>query len=107
MLDSLRTATESIAQQEITVAGTLSKLRVRIDGAAGTAGSGKSYTITVRVNGLDTAVTCTILETATTCSDSAHTLTLNAGDLISLGVVPSASNPTVRALRWTAQFSAS
>ena len=41
--------TESLAQQEMTVAGTLSQLRVRLSAAAG--GAGSSYAFTVRKGG--------------------------------------------------------
>jgi hypothetical protein len=107
MFDSLRSPDETAVQQQVPFAGTLSRLHVRLDGTAGASGSGEFYTFTIRLNGSDTAVTCTILETATNCSDSVNTVLFNAGDLLSLGVVPSASNPTTRAMRWTAQFSAS
>jgi hypothetical protein len=107
MFGSLRAPDETAVQQQVPFAGTLSRLHVRLDGPAGTAGSGEFYAFTIRVNGSDTAVTCTILETATNCSDSVNTALFNAGDLISLGVVPSTSNPATRAMRWTAQFSAS
>jgi hypothetical protein len=106
MLNSLSTATESAAQQAVPIAGTLSKLQTRLDGNAGAASSGKSYVVTVRKNGVSTGVTCTILETATTCSDIANTVAFAAGDLISVLVTPSASNPTARAMHWSAQFSA-
>ena len=61
--------------------------------------------VAVRQNGANSSVVCTILETATTCSDTSHTVTFAVGDLISVGVAPSVSNPNARAMHWTAQFS--
>jgi hypothetical protein len=106
MLDSARAAAETAVQQAVPVAGTLSLLYVRIDGTAGTAGSGRSYTVTIRLNGTDTSVSCVILDTATSCSDLSNSVTFAAGDLISVVAVPSAVNPIARTMRWTARFSA-
>jgi hypothetical protein len=36
--------------------------------------------------------------------DPAHSLTFDAGDLISVKSAPSNPNPSVRAMRWTAKF---
>ena len=105
MFDSVSTATESAAQQTVPVAGALSKLRVRINGIAGAAASGRSYTLTIRKNGVNTLVGCAILETATSCSDTSNFVTFAADDLISVLVTPSVANPTARAMHWTAQFS--
>ncbi len=105
LFDSLSATTEATAQQNVPVAGTMSNLRVRLDGAPGFPGSGKSYAITVRKNGADTLLACAILNAATTCSDDSDTITFSADDLISVRVTPSAS-PTARTVRWTAKFAA-
>jgi len=106
MLESLRALIEADVEQALPFAGTLSKLQVRIDGTAGPAGSGEFYSFVIRQNGVSTPVTCVILETATSCADMANSVVFAAGDLIAVLVVPSASNPNARAMRWTAQFSA-
>ncbi len=103
--EGFRTATESAMQQALPTAGTLSRLYVRLSGTAGAAGTGRSYTVTIRVNGVNTGVSCVVLETATGCSNVSNTVTLAAGDLLSVLAVPSAT-PTARTLRWTAQYSA-
>jgi hypothetical protein len=97
--------TETDVEHAMPVAGALSMLFVRITGNLGTAGSGHSYTITVRQNETDTAVSCVILETATSCTDATNTVTFAVGDLLSLRVSPSAGAPG-RQLRWSAKFSA-
>ncbi len=107
MFDSESGANESAVQQVLPTGGTLSGLRVRLDGIVGPVGSGETYTITMRVNGADTALACVLLEATTTCADLADTVTVAADDLVAIRVVPSApSRPSARSLRWTAQFSA-
>jgi hypothetical protein len=107
MFDSESGANETDVQQAIPVAGSLTALNVRLDGITGPPASGDSYTITVRLNGADTGLTCTISEIARTCADLADTITVAAGDLITIGVIPSSpARPTARSLRWTALFSA-
>lgn len=84
-------------------AGTVRQLRVRVPIAPGAAGSGNTWVFTVRVNGNPTAVTCTIFETANSCSDLVNTAAFAAGDLISLRV-DAISNPANSEGFWTAQF---
>ena len=50
-------------------------------------------------------VTCTIADTAVTCSNLAATTTFAAGDLITVLVTP-AGTPTARIMRWSALFTA-
>jgi hypothetical protein len=52
-----------------------------------------SIAVTLRVNGADSAVTCTITHPATSCSNGAAAVTLNPGDKLNVRVVPS-GNPT-------------
>jgi hypothetical protein len=99
-------ATETLASVVFPVAGTLSNFDVRLDGAVGNAAT-RMYTFNIRINGVDVSMpTCQIIgTTATTCSDAVTSVTVNAGDLVSVRVVPSGT-PTARAMRWTARFSA-
>ncbi|HKW02267.1 MAG TPA: hypothetical protein VJN96_20760 [Vicinamibacterales bacterium] len=107
MFDSESVPNENDVQQALPFVGTLSALRVRLDGIAGPLASGDSYTITVRLNGADTALTCVVSEVATTCGDLGDTATVAAGDLISIAVIPSTpARPAARSLRWTALFTA-
>jgi len=64
-------------------AGTIRNLRVR----AGTAGAGVgSGAMTLRKNGVDTTVTCTC-NSGTNCSDTTHSFTVVAGDLVTKKMV--------------------
>jgi len=87
----------------MTVAGTLSQLRVRLSAIAG--GAGTSYTFNVRSNGVNTGVTCTIAAGATSCSDTTNSFAFPAGGLISIAAVPSATPPgNNQEVRWTAKY---
>jgi hypothetical protein len=70
------------------VPGTFKNLYININVAP----SGSQTDIfTLRVNGADTAVTCTITGTATSCNDTTHTATITAGQNWSIKVVGSGS----------------
>jgi hypothetical protein len=84
-------ATEANEQTIWPCAGTFANLIVNLDGAPGTGGSGKGWTFTLRKNGVDTALTVTIMETATTARDITNSVTVAAGDLMSLIGVPISS----------------
>ena len=64
----------------VTQDGTIRYLGVSVSVAGTTASSG---VFTVRKNGSDTTITCTV-GTGTTCSDSSHFITVSAGDIISV-----------------------
>ena len=65
----------------------------------GPPGASQSYKITFVLNDSDTALTCTINDPQTTCSDSADAVTIPAGSLISLKVETSATAVS-RRVRW-------
>lgn len=98
-------ASEDAVNQIMMISGEMSYLYVRLNNSPG---GTNSYTFTIRKNGLDSTLTCTILGSATSCSDTdpAHSVTFDAGDLISVKAVPSSPAPTARAMRWTAKFAA-
>ncbi len=77
----------------------IGNLYVRLSAAPGLAASGKSYTFTIRVNGVDTALTCTVLEIATSAEDAVNVIDLAAGDLVSLGITP-ANAPDAAVATW-------
>jgi hypothetical protein len=61
--------------------GTASKLLVNLTAAPGAAGSA---TISIRKNGGNTALTCTVSGSATTCTDTTNSVTFSDGDLLSI-----------------------
>lgn len=63
---------------------------------AGVAPSGGTAAVTVRVNGADTAITCTVADGGTTAQDTTHSVNVNAGDQVSIKVVCSAGTPPQR-----------
>lgn len=71
--------------------GTLRNLLIRLSAAPGT---GVSATYTLRINGVDTALSVTISGTNTEGSDQADDIAVTAGDLISLRRTTSGGTPT-------------
>jgi hypothetical protein len=55
-------------------------------------GTGNTLTVTLRVDGADTALACTLADLATSCSNVAADVSLPAGSTVSLEV---SSTPTV------------
>lgn len=87
-------ATESVVRIVMPVAGVLRNLTVVTDGAPGAA---KTYIYTVRVNGADTTLTCTVSgAVATTASDTTHSATVAAGDTVTVKLVTLAAAATQR-----------
>ncbi len=74
----------------VTRAGTLRNLRVRVTGA-GT--DTQNVVFTVRKNGVDTAITVTVVNDAAApnlTSDTTHSVVVAAGDLVSISVLKGA-----------------
>ncbi len=101
------TGIESDAQWIMPKAGALSNLFVRLSKNASHAAGG-SYTFTVRVNGASPAgtPTCTITGATSSCSDTTHSVTFAAGDLVAIQATPSApEQPTDNLdVRWAASL---
>jgi len=92
-------ATEAQIEQNVPAAGTVKNFYVRADSAVG----GTSIKYTVRKNGADTAVTCTMTSAQSTCSDTTNSVAFAAGDRISISSAKSGSTSNLRT-RWTAQY---
>jgi concanavalin A-like lectin/glucanase superfamily protein/collagen triple helix repeat protein len=77
-------ATTSGTEANVSVplpSGTASKLVVNLTAAPG---AGGSATIRIRKNGGNTALTCTVSGTATTCTDTVNSVSFSDGDLLSI-----------------------
>lgn len=81
-------ASESTALALAPIGGTFKNLYIFTNNAPGAA---HTYTITLRVNGSDTSITCTITDPATTCNDTTHSAAITAGQSYSIKAVGSAS----------------
>jgi hypothetical protein len=82
-------------------AGTIKNLFAAVSVAPGAA---KSWAFTVRKNGVDQALTCTISgASATNASDTSHSFTVTAGDEIEIKVAPSGT-PTAAKVEWSAEL---
>lgn len=77
-------ATESAVQGVATVAGTIGNYSVNLGSVPGV---GNSMTFTWRKNGASQAVTCQVANTSNSCSDTTHSFTVGAGDLIDIQLV--------------------
>lgn len=82
-------STESDISTAVPIAGTIKNLYVNRYSSAPSSGQSCSYTL--MVNGVASALTLTISDTATTGSDTTHSVSVNAGDLISIRCAGSAS----------------
>lgn len=83
----LGTATETPSSVFVPRAGTARNLRINVLGSSCTA----DCTYTLRVNGSDSALTCTLSAGTTAASDTSHSVSLSANDKISLKVVEGAT----------------
>jgi hypothetical protein len=98
----LTSATESIAQVPVQASGTVSNFDVRTSAPPS---AGDSWTFTLRKNGTDQSITCTISGASETqCGDASNTVSFSSGDLISIQIVPT-SAPDASVGRWTARLS--
>lgn len=80
-----------VVQRVCPVAGNIKCLRVIAEPAPGAT---ETYVITVRINGVDSTLTCTLSDAETTGSDVAHTAAVALGDLLSVSFVGSDGSAT-------------
>jgi collagen type VII alpha len=91
--------------------GTLSNFAVSLSGAPDNGSSGtQSYTFTVNVNGVNTALACTISELATSCSNPGS-IALASSQTVNVQITPSTTNilalPKAVSATWSATYSRS
>lgn len=96
--------TEASSQVASAGAATISNFRVTVSAAPGV---GNSYAFTWRKAGSDQTVTCTISDTATSASDTTHSFTVAAGDLIDVKIVSTGTIVTTPMVSWLAQYGGS
>lgn len=93
-------ATENIVDIVVPATGTLRNMYALADG---TPSAGQTYVYTLRKNASDSSVTSTTTNAGRTSSDTTNTLSVTAGDVISVKIVTSAS-ATVATHRVTLEF---
>jgi len=94
-------ATAAAGGSTLAIGGTLSNFTAAL-GSRSTTGT---VVFNVFKNGTLTSVTCSMLATSSTCSDSVHTLTFAIGDTIAVEIKNSAGGTIVNA-GWTAGYGA-
>jgi len=82
--------------------GTLLNLSVTLSGTPNNGGGTQTYAFTVMVNGVASALTCTVSENNTTCSFNTN-VTLVAGNTVNVQSVPSGT-PTARSATWSTSY---
>ena len=91
---------EAAVQQLMPIGGAVSDLNVLIDVAAGT----DAWQFVLRLNGVDTAVTCSITGTAISCASAPGVaVVFRAGDRLSIRAVGT-NDPPDATMQWTAKF---
>lgn len=93
-------STEADSQVKAPNATTISNFQVTVSVAPG---AGNSYAFTWRKAGADQTTTCTIADTATTCTDTSNTFTAAQGDLLDVKIVSAGTIVTTPMLSWMAQ----
>lgn len=96
--------TEREVQSVAPCAGTIRDLRVQLFSDPG---AGNSITVTLRVNGANTALTVTISDTTRYGEDLTHDVSVSAGDLLCYSVVPTSGPTDETQVRWSAIYEGS
>ena len=91
--------TEADAQLAMPANGTMQEFHATVDQAPGAG----SIVFTVRKNGANTSVSCTISGTARSCADSVNAVVFATGDLISVQMTETGL-PANTVAGWTSQF---
>jgi len=84
-------------------AGTIRNFKVKVSAAPGAEGSGKQWDITIYKNGIPTALTVTIFETATSATYSGE-LIVAQGDYLSVKIDPTNSPTSPFLLTWNTEY---
>ncbi|HEX4520407.1 MAG TPA: hypothetical protein VH063_12570 [Gaiellaceae bacterium] len=93
--------TAAEAGSPVASAATVSGFRGRVGSAVG----GGGVVLTLYLDGSATAVSCSIPSGSTSCTDSAHSVSISAGDVIAVQLANS-TGTLLREVRWTAELTA-
>ncbi len=89
--------TEAARSQVVPHAMVIDRLRMTVTTAPA---AGKSYAFALMVNGSASALTCTISDAATTAQDLSNTVSLSAGDVISIRCTPTGTPTASGTVYW-------
>jgi hypothetical protein len=92
---------EAASQLAVPANGTVQELHATVAVAPG---AGNTVTFTIRKNGTNTSVACSISNTAKSCADSVNAVGFSTGDLITVQVAETAGVGANIVPGWTAQF---
>ena len=84
----LNTTEANVSNVQVPLSGTVSKMYCKVQTAPGV---GKSWAFTAREDAVDQALTCTISNAATSCSDTSNSFAMDAGDIITIKATASGS----------------
>ncbi len=101
---NLWTATEALATAPWLAAGTFRNLHIKCLVAPGGA---TAHVFALRVNGADSALTCTVSGVATTGSDIANDVVVAVGDSVSLQRDATGGSPATSIIFWSMEFESS
>jgi len=94
---------EASVQQVVPAAGTISNFFVRTHDAIGAG----TYTFTISINGVPTALTCTIVANGQQCGDMTHTVSVVVGDLFAIHATQPDGTSFATTVHFTAKFAPS
>jgi hypothetical protein len=97
---TLGNATEAAIQALCPIAGTFRNLFIQTTAPA----AGQTLTAVWRVNNADTALTCVVTGTGTTCNDTTHTATCTAGQSYAVKLTTSATTGTLTSVSGGVEF---
>lgn len=94
---------EPIRQQIVAIGGKAYNLRVTYSVAPDNGGGTQTQVWTLRINGADTALSCTASEGTATCVNTTDIVTISTGDRWSVEITPSGT-PSVGQVHWAFDF---
>jgi len=96
-------ASMSAWEQIVTTPGKIKNLYVELSAAPG-AGAGDGYEFTLMVNGVASALTCTVTQPATSASDLVNEVDVVAGDYLSIRSAPQNTPSATPNAQWSMYF---
>jgi hypothetical protein len=104
-LPALKTSyADAITMSLVSRAATVQNLYYRDSGTKGGVGATHTNTITVQKNNVAQTLTCTVVNTTTTCNDTTHSFSVVAGDQLTI-TIATGSASTLTSGSWSIELS--